>query len=81
VLDNLQIKGWQHADKIKETLKDVAVLRLLGLVASPYAPPPLWWLERPTREDEIEDLKEHIEILKEELKAAEENLKELEKSK
>ncbi|MEW6739910.1 MAG: DUF5320 domain-containing protein [Nitrospirota bacterium] len=49
----------------------------------PYAapPPPPWWTERPTAEDEIEDLKEHIEMLKEELKAAEEDLKELEKSK
>jgi hypothetical protein len=47
----------------------------------PYAPPPPWFTGRPTREEEVEDLKEHIEMLKEELKAAEEELKELEKSK
>jgi hypothetical protein len=46
----------------------------------PYAPPP-WFTGRPTREEEVADLKEHIEMLKEELKAAEEELKELEKSK
>jgi predicted nucleic acid-binding Zn-ribbon protein len=37
-----------------------------------------WMAGRPTREEEVEDLKEHIEMLKEELKAAEEELKELE---
>ncbi len=48
----------------------------------PYAPPPSPWMAgRPTREEEVEDLKEHIEMLKVELKAAEEDLKELEKSK
>jgi hypothetical protein len=36
---------------------------------------------RPTRKEEIEDLKAHIEMLKEELKAAEGDLKDLEKSK
>ena len=49
----------------------------------PYVvpPPPPWGMERPSREEEVEDLKEHIEMLKEELKAAEEDLTELEKSK
>lgn len=48
----------------------------------PYSPPPPpQWIERPTREEEVEDLKEHIEMLKDELKAAEEDLKELEKTK
>jgi len=45
----------------------------------PYFPLPPWG--RPTREEEIEDLKDHIEILKEELKDAEEDLKEMEKKK
>lgn len=46
-----------------------------------HAPPPWFaFMEKPTREDEIEDLKEHIAHLKEDLKAAEEGLKELEKS-
>jgi hypothetical protein len=48
----------------------------------PYVPPPPpWMMGRPSREEEVEDLKEHIEMLKEELKAAEEELKDLEKSK
>lgn len=47
----------------------------------PYVPPPPWMMGRPSREEEVEDLKEHIEMLKEELNAAEEELKELEKSK
>jgi hypothetical protein len=47
----------------------------------PYAPPPPWWMERPTPEEEIEDLKDHIEVLREELKVAEQELKELEKAK
>ncbi len=49
----------------------------------PYGPPPAApvWGGRPTREEEVEDLKDHIEMLKEELKAAEEDLKDLEKSK
>ncbi|MBE9536147.1 MAG: DUF5320 domain-containing protein [Proteobacteria bacterium] len=47
----------------------------------PYGPPPApWWGERLTKEEEMEDLKEHIEMIKEELKAAEEDLKDLEKS-
>jgi len=36
---------------------------------------------RPTREEEIEDLKEHIKMLKKELKADKEDLKDLEKTK
>jgi len=48
----------------------------------PYPPHPApWWVERPTPEEEVEDMKEHIEMLKEELNAAEERLKKLEKSK
>jgi len=47
----------------------------------PYFLLPPWEMGRPTREEEIEDVKEHIEMLKEELKAAEEDLKELEKTK
>jgi len=43
--------------------------------------PPHWLMEKPTREEEIEDLKEHIAHLKEDLKAAEEGLKELERVK
>lgn len=39
-----------------------------------------WMMDRPTPEEEVEDLKTHIEMLKEELKAAEEDLNELEKS-
>lgn len=46
----------------------------------PWGPPP-WWAERPTEEEEKEDLKEHVALLKEELKAAEERIKELEKGK
>jgi hypothetical protein len=47
----------------------------------PYGPPPpSWMMDRPTPEEEVEDLKEHIEMLKEELKAAEAELKKLGKS-
>lgn len=41
---------------------------------------PRWFTEKPTREEEIEDLREHIAHLKDDLKAAEEGLKELEKA-
>ncbi|MBN2428072.1 MAG: DUF5320 family protein [Deltaproteobacteria bacterium] len=46
-----------------------------------WGPPPWWGTERPTKEEEKEDLKEHIEMLKDELKFAEEQLKEMEESK
>ena len=60
--------------------KDAALLALLPVAPlCPVWPPPMPWMAgRPTREEEVEDLKEHIEMLKEELKAAEEELKELE---
>ena len=47
----------------------------------PYPPPPPYWTERPTPEEEKDDLKDHIEMLKEELIAAEERLKKLDKGK
>jgi hypothetical protein len=52
-----------------------------GYWQQPYCPLPPWGMGRPTRKEEIEDLKAHIEMLKEELKAAEGDLKDLEKSK
>lgn len=40
--------------------------------------PPPWWVEKPTPEDEKEELREHIGAMKEELAAAEDYLKKLE---
>ncbi len=47
----------------------------------PYPAPPPWWAEKPSPEEEMDDLKEHIEMLKEELAAAEDHLKKLGKGK